>query len=62
LTLNDLLLNHHRNTGSPIAKTILDDFKTNLKRFVKVMPIEYKRILTRRAMAEEAELSEVSDG
>ena len=62
LTVHDLLLNHHRYTDSPIAKKILDDFKNNIKRFIKVMPLEYKRILDNKKAEAKMDLVEVSDG
>ena len=62
LTVRDLLLNHHRYTDSPIAKKILDDFKNNIKRFIKVMPLEYKRILDNKKAEAKMDLVEVSDG
>jgi len=40
-TIKNLLVNHHRYTKSKIAKEITDNFKLHLKKFVKVMPIEY---------------------
>jgi glutamate synthase (NADPH) large chain len=40
-----LIENHRRYTGSQRAKAILDDWKTYLPKFVKVMPTEYKRAL-----------------
>jgi glutamate synthase (NADPH/NADH) large chain len=61
--IRDLLENHFRYTRSPVARGILDDFAKELRRFVKVMPREYKRVLEERAMSEEElELLEVSDG
>lgn len=62
LTINDLLLNHYRYTKSPVAKTILDNFNTMLKKFVKVMPLEYKRILQTKKVDEKLDLVELSDG
>ena len=62
LTINDLLLNHSRYTGSPIAKKILANFKHSIRKFVKVMPLEYKRILENTKIAEKRGESEVSDG
>ena len=60
--INDLLLNHYRYTQSPVAKKILDNFKSSMRKFVKVMPIEYKRILSNAKMADKTDLTEVSDG
>jgi len=61
--IKKLLLNHFSYTRSPIAKSILEDFRKESRRFIKVMPKEYKRVLAERAMSvEELELLEVSDG
>jgi glutamate synthase (NADPH/NADH) large chain len=43
--LMQLLANHHTYTGSTRAKAILDDWPTYRTRFVKVMPVEYRRAL-----------------
>lgn len=61
-TIYNLLTNHHKYTQSPRAKEILDNFKDEMKRFIKVMPKEYKRILEGKKLGEELELLEVSDG
>ncbi|MCX5726337.1 MAG: glutamate synthase-related protein, partial [Candidatus Saganbacteria bacterium] len=64
-TIKDLLQNHFKYTRSILAKDILDNFVSEIRRFVKIMPIEYKRVLEERAMEEtelELELLEVSDG
>ncbi len=60
--VNNLLFNHHRYTKSPIAKMILDDLKNKANKFIKVMPIEYKRVLNEQKLKEKLELAEVSDG
>jgi glutamate synthase (NADPH/NADH) large chain len=61
--IENMLQNHFKYTRSPVAKGILDDFSRELRRFVKVMPKEYKRVLEERAMSEEElELLEVSHG
>ena len=62
LTINDLLLNHYRYTESPVARKILDDFKNSMQKFIKVMPIEYKRILESKKVESKMDLVEVSDG
>src|SRR5690606_33369537 len=41
-----LLLRHVRFTGSRRAQAVLDDWPAMLARFVKVMPIDYRRALT----------------
>jgi glutamate synthase domain-containing protein 2/glutamate synthase domain-containing protein 1/glutamate synthase domain-containing protein 3 len=52
-TIQRLLQNHYQYTASPVAKAILDDFEQELKWFVKVMPTDYRRVLTHRAEAEQ---------
>jgi glutamate synthase (NADPH/NADH) large chain len=61
--IRNMLHNHFKSTGSKIAQNILDDFVNEKRRFIKVMPKEYKRLLKERAMTEEEkEMLEVSDG
>jgi glutamate synthase (NADPH) large chain len=43
--LRTLIENHQKYTGSSVAKHVLDNWKTELSRFVKVMPTDYKRVL-----------------
>jgi glutamate synthase (NADPH/NADH) large chain len=43
--LHQLITNHQRYTGSGRAKLILDDWETYRPKFVKVMPVEYRRAL-----------------
>ena len=39
------LINQHLNaTGSAVASDLLKDWHNNVKRFVKVMPVDYKRM------------------
>jgi glutamate synthase (NADPH) large chain len=47
--LKQLLENHVAHTGSPKAKAILADWPACLRKFVKVFPHEYRRVLTERA-------------
>ncbi|WP_449409852.1 glutamate synthase large subunit [Methylobacterium komagatae] len=49
--LSQLITNHLKYTGSPKAKTILDDWATYRTKFVKVMPVEYRRALREMEMA-----------
>ncbi len=60
--INNLLINHYRYTKSSVAKKILDDFNNEIKKIIKVMPKEYKRILESKQIEEKSELGEVSDG
>jgi glutamate synthase (NADPH/NADH) large chain len=43
--LHEFIENHLRHTGSVRARTILDNWAATLPKFVKVMPIEYRRAL-----------------
>ncbi len=43
--LHQLITNHYRYTGSTRAKNILDDWEHYRPKFVKVMPVEYRRAL-----------------
>jgi glutamate synthase (NADPH/NADH) large chain len=57
-----LIKDHFKYTKSSVAKMILDNFDIDIRRFVKVMPKEYRRVLEERELAEDSELAEVSDG
>jgi len=60
--LRMLLSSHLRYTKSRVAERILSGFEKNLKKFIKVMPIEYKRVLDAKEAEIKLDLSEVSDG
>ena len=47
--LKTLIKNHHKYTGSKIAKDILDNWEIELHKFTKVMPSDYKRVLQERS-------------
>jgi glutamate synthase (NADPH/NADH) large chain len=49
--LSQLITNHLKYTGSPRAKQILDDWASFRTKFVKVMPVEYRRALREMEMA-----------
>lgn len=61
-TIRELLENHYKYTASAQAKRILMNFEEELDNFVKVMPLEYKRVLEGKLLEKELELVEVSDG
>ncbi|MCX5703086.1 MAG: glutamate synthase-related protein, partial [Candidatus Omnitrophica bacterium] len=61
-TIKNLLSNHYHYTQSPVAKKIIDNFKNESKRFIKVIPVEYKYILGEVGVEEKLELVGVSDG
>lgn len=47
--LHQLIVNHHRYTGSKRARKILDNWSEYLPKFVKVMPVEYANALDQMA-------------
>ncbi len=47
--LRNLLENHRHYTGSTVADHVLHDFHHILPRFVRVMPLDYKRVLEEEA-------------
>ncbi|MBN2120194.1 MAG: glutamate synthase large subunit [Candidatus Omnitrophica bacterium] len=61
-TVHNLLHNHYKYTKSEVAKKIIDEAEVGFKKFIKVMPIEYKRILEGKKLEERLELMELSDG
>ena len=61
--IRSLLMNHHKYTGSGKAEKILENIESEIGNFVKVMPIEYKRVLEGGIVAKKKpEPAEVSDG
>lgn len=48
--LHALISNHYKYTGSQRAKEILDNWRDNVDRFIKVVPIEYKKVLQEEKM------------
>ena len=49
--VRDLLIQHAGYTGSAVAKRLLKDWKRAIKEFVKVMPLDYRRVLEERKTA-----------
>lgn len=45
--LKELILKHYKYTNSIVAKNILDTWEDSLQRFVKVLPVDYKKALER---------------
>jgi glutamate synthase domain-containing protein 3 len=43
--LKELVDKHFKLTGSTVARAALEDWDNALTQFVKVMPIDYKRVL-----------------
>jgi glutamate synthase domain-containing protein 2/glutamate synthase domain-containing protein 3 len=61
-TIYNLLHNHFKYTKSKKAKKVIDNMQEELKNFIKVIPIEYKRILEGIKVEEELDLVEAFDG
>ncbi len=57
IELHELVAEHERRTGSPVARRVLNEWTTLLPKFVKVFPADYKRVL-----AEAAWKARASDG
>ncbi len=62
LVVQSLIAGHKKYTGSRLADRILGDFNKEIKKFVKVMPIEYKRILEHKKVVKKLDLMEALDG
>jgi len=45
--LKELIQNHYYHTDSEVAGHILENWEENLSKFIRVMPIEYKKALQR---------------
>jgi glutamate synthase (NADPH/NADH) large chain len=50
--LRDIVTRHHAETGSEVAKRLLAGWDGAVQRFGKIMPRDYKRVLTAMARAE----------
>ena len=48
--LQSLIYNHYKYTGSPLAKRILTSWNDYIPKFIKVVPIEYKKVLQSEKM------------
>ena len=48
--LHALISAHYKHTGSARAKSILDNWRDNVDKFIKVVPIEYKKVLQEEKM------------
>ena len=57
--VRSLIEDHHHYTGSELAARILVDFNRALKRFVKVLPVDYKRVLEEEKKAKAATESQL---
>ncbi len=48
MTVYNLIYNHHKYTDSQVADKIIANLDEEIKYFIKVMPVEYKRILAQK--------------
>ncbi|KAH3902636.1 probable Glutamate synthase [NADH] [Saccharomycodes ludwigii] len=53
--VKNLIQEHYNYTQSELAKRILDNFNYHLKKFVKVLPNDYRKVLEKEAKVKEAE-------
>ena len=60
--LRQLIENHRHYTGSERARRILENWEEHLPRFVKVMPIEYRKALEQMAPKQAASGVRLHDG
>ena len=59
LTVRALIEKHIRLTGSEHAKRILENFEREAKHFVKVMPTDYKRVLSEKKLRHVVQVPEL---
>ncbi|MBN2484067.1 MAG: glutamate synthase large subunit [Candidatus Omnitrophica bacterium] len=59
--IHSLVSNHYKYTQSTVAKKVLDNFNDCVEKFVKIMPLEYKKILEMQGVDKKLGLTEVSD-
>ncbi len=57
MRLRQMIEDHLRYTDSAVARRILDDWEQMLPKFVKVMPVDYRRALLEMQEQREAEKS-----
>jgi glutamate synthase (NADPH/NADH) large chain len=57
IRLHQLIENHLTHTGSAVAKEILDNWHEYLPKFVKVMPVEYRRALLEMQAQQQAKVA-----
>ena len=62
VTINELLRNHLNYTKSRTAEKLLSNFAEEAVNFVKVIPLEYKRILEARILEKKLDLTQDSEG
>jgi glutamate synthase (NADPH/NADH) large chain len=53
-----LIVQHHEETGSDVAESLLADWRSAARRFTKVLPRDYARVIAARQEAESEGLDE----
>ena len=61
IELRELVEEHHQRTGSTVAERILGDWDALSRKFVKVFPADYKRVLAELAAQESANAGETEE-
>jgi glutamate synthase (NADPH/NADH) large chain len=59
VTVRALIEKHIRLTGSEYAKRVLENFERESKRFIKVMPTDYKRVLSEKKLRHVVQVKEL---
>jgi glutamate synthase (NADPH/NADH) large chain len=59
--LKRIIENHQRYTNSAVAERVLRDWGTMRSKFIKVMPVDFKRALDEQAAVRAAELNDVRE-
>ena len=62
LELRKFIENHFRFTDSTVAKKILTNWTTTINQFVKVMPVDYKRVLEEEKQLQGMEKTKIAVG
>ena len=62
IRLRQLIEKHLHYTDSSVARTVLDNWEVYLRKFVKVMPVDYRRALEELQLQKESQENEVRKG
>ena len=62
IRLKQLIENHQRYTGSSVARRVLSDWDKYLPKFVKVMPVDYRRALKEMQAQRQSQAGEAVKG
>jgi glutamate synthase domain-containing protein 3 len=58
--LHALIVRHQQYTDSAVARRILDKWDDNVKKFVKVLPTEYRMVLERQHLNMDSDLARLA--